>query len=221
LHSHYSEKDKPNIINENSKIIYIVRDFRDVLVSSFFHHYRIDSKLVLKQSKSIDLYTLIMRILWRSIIFNIEILKMSRYWASISGGKSFIAFLKGIVSLRWIKDMRGGVVGRWDEHVMYWKNFSSNVAFIRYEDMLVDPNETLNYALKKIKIHFDMNDLNKSINNQSFDKKKTEYLAQGLSEKADFLRKGIQGDYINYLNQSTLKTINNRYGHVMKILKYK
>ena len=38
--AHYSQRDKPNNITQCSKILYIVRDFRDVLISSYFFNYK-------------------------------------------------------------------------------------------------------------------------------------------------------------------------------------
>lgn len=37
---HHSERSRPAYIREGSKVFYIVRDFRDVLVSGFFHFHR-------------------------------------------------------------------------------------------------------------------------------------------------------------------------------------
>lgn len=40
IKDHYSRYSKPNFITENSHIVDIVRDFRDVIVSGFFHNHR-------------------------------------------------------------------------------------------------------------------------------------------------------------------------------------
>ena len=42
--SHYSKKSKPDFITEYSKILYIVRDFRDVLISGYFYNHRSNSE---------------------------------------------------------------------------------------------------------------------------------------------------------------------------------
>lgn len=220
LHSHYSDKDKPKLINIESKIIYIVRDFRDVLVSAFFHHYRIDKNLVLKSPENLKMNTKLKRIFWRGIVFNLEIQKMSRYWASISGGTSWFGFLKGVISMRWLSDLTGSGVGRWDSHVLFWKCFSPNVAFIKYEDMLRNPAIVVANALDKIEIPFDEDKINVAVENQSFSKKKKQFIEQNLVEKATFMRKGERGDYVNYLSDRTLKIIYKRYQNVMKDLNY-
>lgn len=221
LYSHYSKIDKPRKIDEKSKIIYIVRDFRDVVVSAFFHHYRIDENLVLlKKYCDYDTMISIKRLFWRGIIFNLEMAKLIRYWASIAGGKTCLDFLKKILTLRWFKDLKGSGVGRWDKHVLYWSNYSENVAVIKYEDMLKMPLETVIYSFKKINVPYNEDVIVTAIKNQLFSEKKKKFASLGLNEESAFMRKGINGDYKRFLNNRMINLIKKRYGKFMISIGY-
>lgn len=221
LHCQYSKIDKPKKIDKKSKIIYIVRDFRDVVVSSFFHHYRIDENLVLLEKyANSDNITHIKRLFWRGLVFNLEMAKGIRYWASISGGKTFVRFIKGILTLRWTHDLKGSGVGRWDENVQYWSNYSENVAVVKYEDLLKNPFETIIHSFNKINIPYDEDVIRRAIINQSFSKKKKDFAKLGMSYEYTFMRKGIQGDYRRFLNKRMINLIKKRYGKFMCSIGY-
>lgn len=221
LHSHYSKIDKPKTIDKNSKIIYIVRDFRDVVVSAFFHHYRIDENLVLLNKYCDYSYIIfIKRLFWRKIVFNLEIAKLTKYWGSIASGRTSLDFLIKILTFRWLKGLKGSGVGRWDKHVLYWSKYSGNVAVIQYEDLLKKPLDTIIYSMKKINIPYDEDVLIKAIQNQLFEKKKKEFLNLRLNKENIFMRKGISGDYKRFLNNRMINLIKKRYGKFMCSMGY-
>ncbi len=163
-------------IKKDSCILYIVRDFRDVLVSSFFHHYKINENLVLLKDfctkKSLS------RIIWRNFIFKLEIRKLTNGWGSLLGGSSFYHFIKGNLRGRWLHHFKVGDVGTWSGHVNYWMNYSSIIRLIRYEDLLENPYDTLAKTFRDLKIQFDKERLLKAIKAQSFENRKNEFLVK-------------------------------------------
>ncbi|MFW5886400.1 MAG: sulfotransferase domain-containing protein, partial [Bacteroidota bacterium] len=96
LKSHHSQKDKPEFITTQSKIIYIYRDFRDVLISGFFHHYRIDESYILQTDPTNN--RSFYQKMWQ-ILFRVEMANLTRGWGSFSSGnqlsKVCVNFLKG------------------------------------------------------------------------------------------------------------------------------
>ncbi len=200
LKSHHSQRDKPEYITNKSKVIYIYRDFRDVLVSSFFHHYRIDEKLVLKEEfthcRSFS------RTIWRKIIFNIEMLNLTRAWGSISGGMSFAPVCIGFIKGRWLRnrDFIGGKVGSWSNHIQYWTKFSSNVFTISYEQLLENPYFRFRRAFEYLNIDYDEQRLMSAIDRQYFKNKKKQFAKNNDTANLLFMLIGFAGDCKRFLS---------------------
>ena len=220
LKSHHSQRDKPEYITDKSKVIYIYRDFRDVLVSSFFHHYRIDEKLVLQEefthSGSFS------RTIWRKIIFKIEMLNLTRGWGSISGGRSFASVCIGFIKGRWLRnrDFIGGKVGSWSDHIQYWTKFSSNVFLISYEQLLENPYFRLRSAFEYLNIDYDEQRLLPAIDRQSFKNKKKQFQKINDVVNSLFMRKGVAGDWKRFLSYQEIDFIIKKHGKIMKEMGY-
>ncbi len=212
--SHISRYNGVPDPNKNIKIIYIMRDFRDVLVSSFFHHYRIDERLVVMKYHG-SLFMAIRRIYWKNIVFSIELHKLVRYWGSISGGTSFPQFLKGIIGGRWLKDLRGSDVGSWSNHIDYWANCSMVGVVICYEDLLKNTYGTLTRTLKELGIQYQDSKIKMAVEENLFEKKKEYYEERGEHAKANFMRKGKQGDWARFINRRMIKLIKKLHGPIM------
>lgn len=219
-HSHYSKNDMPIYFNNSTKIVYIVRDIKDVLVSGFFHHHRINEKFVLKHNDNNNF--LLKRLFWRGLVFNLEILKLTRSWGSLSGGDDIKHFLGGIfLSTRWIKDLKFSIVGDWSSHIKYWRGFSDNVIIVKYEELLYDTNNIIIDIFQRFNIKYDTKQIIHAINKNNFDTQKKYYNYINDIKKYKFLRKGKIGDYKRFLNKRQIKTINNIHGETIKILGYK
>jgi len=102
-------------------------------------------------------------------------------------------------------------LGRWDTYVSQWYELMANKAqFIRYEDLLNDPVTILKWCLT---IDYDEQQLGAAVKEQSFEKQKP-------LDKHNLLRKGIAGDYKNYLDQNQIKEIELALGDTMKEFGY-
>ena len=232
IRAHYSRLDKPPEITEDSKVIYVVRDLRDVVVSSFFHVYRIDERLVLLNEYCDG--EVRGRKSWRGFVF---VLEMNRLIDScgppISGGTSLIEFFTGIFKQSWRyrhfhRDvLKGRLFGEspraylaWSDHVSYWTSFSSNVAVVRYEDMLMAPCQTLASAFSKLGVSYDLTRLEEAIERQSFEKRRDAFQEAGDMKNIQHLRKGVAGDWKRFLDARMLQSIKEKHGRLMEKMGY-
>ncbi len=227
LKSHYSKYDHPSYINplknngeEGSLIIYIVRDFRDVLVSGFFHFNRnlSENKLTYLNTAG-ELNKSLNR-----IYFNTQIKRMCRKWC---GPLHIMLFHKVkrfardvLVSLRIKEKTIPVIVGNWSDHVQYWINFYKSIALIKYEDLLVDPFKTLVKAFDKLNIDYSTLSIRKAIQRQSFSKRKYKFIVDHDGKNKAFLRKGISGDWKRFLSPKMLDYVVTKHGEVLKELEY-
>jgi hypothetical protein len=223
LHGHLIAQNLPCQINEQSRIIYVVRDFRDVVVSGFFHHYRINEKLVLLNYQS-SRYRLD-RIFWRRLVFTLEINKLIQHWSCWSGGTTELEFIKRlmrvVISGRFMDKIKGGTVGNWSDHVNGWIDFSPNIATIRYEDLLAGPKKLLQDALSRLELPFYPVQLTEAIDQNRFKKKKSFFENKNDTKNVLFLRKGIAGDWQRFLDKNMLKKIKQKHGVTMELMGYR
>lgn len=164
--------------NTYPKVIYIVRDVRDVYVS--YYHY-------LKKS--------------------------------LPENTSFSDFIRK-------EDL---YPSRWSNHVDSWINKPNVYLVIKYEDLLKNTFQELRKIVNvmfKYKIHD--RDLISAIEESTFKKMQTIEKQKGRpfqsKEKelrsSNFVRKGIKGDWINYLSKNDEKFILLKEGETMKYLGY-
>lgn len=184
VHHEFLEKlSHPRLIKSHSmydskfrKIIYLVRDPRDVYVSYFFY-----LKKRLPENYSIH------------------------------------KFIK-----------KGPVPNWWFEHVKSWINHP-NLIVVRYEDLLKNPISEFHKIINFIpEYNFNEGLLEMAIAKSSFDKMtqvEKKYGRNFLSSESkkvasQFMRKGIEGDWQNYLSNEDIKIIQYRESSIMQLLNY-
>lgn len=185
-HSHYDElaKDKEEIF----KIIYIIRDPRDIVVSGMFH-FNFPAPLLLKFLKVLPLPVKIRDVLKSlSARSKSNTYKIKRMIRMLTTGD------KNIAHCQWALD----------DHINSFLG-KPEVLIISYEALL---KESLTEAVKIL--HHCQNDkpqeqIVEDLNAQSFEKKKGS-LKPG-SDKAKHLRKGVSGDWVNHLSIKDTKKI--------------
>ncbi len=216
---HHSGKSKPCNITKESLILYIVRDFRDVLVSGFFHFYRniSDDAVIAENSLESKLH-----ILYR-FYFRHQILRMIRQWQgneidvlmrrarTLYNEFRFVVFRKKrTIQLH---------IGNWSEHVNYWTSFP-NVNVIKYEDLLTDPYNTLQKVFCKMGINHSKRNLVEIIERQSFKSRRKEFQKKADQVNTKFLRKGVAGDWKRFLDEKMIQRIKKAHGPAMNRLGY-
>lgn len=116
----------------------------------------------------------------------------------------------------------------WKAHVHSWQDKSNVVATFRYEDLLANTHEEVSRLASVLGIVADENKIREAIEASSFSSMKTIEQKNGRpftneSDKAtatDFVRKGQQGDWVNYFSQEDLaylsqntKDLASRFGY--------
>ena len=217
--SHYSKQSKPDCIKESSKIIYIVRDFRGVMVSGFFYNHRgtNEYKYTIGNALSLRLH------LFHRYYFRRQVNRMIRKWQGSeltvcrNNIKKFISILRYFVFReKWPMSLS---VGNWSEHVNYWIEFP-NACVVKYEDLLADTFTTLKSSFSKIKISCSDQRLVEVIERQSFKIRKNEFQKKGDQVNTKFMRKGVAGDWKRFLDEKMIQHIKKAHGPTMNRLGY-
>jgi len=203
---HWIDAEEKEILA--SKIVYIIRDPRDSFISGFYHNYRMIHESNVKKS-------IILKLLFRWEIKNFN---KSWNWSLSARLHTLKTFAKNILRLKF-KGIGVENVGNWSDHVNFWTSFD-NVCLVRYEDLLANPESEVTRILNTIKIDYDINSVRNSIKNESFNKKKEEFLASGDIDNFKFLRKGKSGDWRFILDKKLSKLIQEKHYLVMKKYNY-
>jgi len=198
---HYSKHSKPIYITTSNKIFYVIRDFRDVLISGFFYNNRLVKENWVKLD-SRDRY------LFLRLYFKHQIKRMIKSWVG-NELTHFWRFLKG----------RKTQVMNWSDHVNYWSSFP-NAVVVRYEDMLSDCKQTIKVSLKKVGIEYNGGNFDQVIERQSFHHRKLQFELEKNEDNIRFLRKGMSGDWKHFLDEELLLLINREHGETMKRFGY-
>lgn len=168
--------------NGNEKLIYVMRDPRDVIVSAS-HYYRFKkprfNRLLNAQKFKLDTLTK--------------------------------GLLKGTNEGFWLRVP-------WKEHVIGYLN--SGALIIKYETLKANPLSEAKRICEYLNIERNENSLIASIQNQSFEKKKKILLDSNLLGEANFLRKGISGEWKEVLSSKNIRMINEEIGDFLEKLGY-
>ena len=200
---HYSQWSKPDYITEASKILYVVRDLRDVLISGYFfnHQGHDENRVAITRRKNIFNSAL-------RIYFDHQIRRMTKRWTSHE-----------LTVLRNLLNGNKNTVGNWSNHVNYWTSFP-NVCVVKYEDLFEDAYSAIKMAFDKIAVIWDEQRLPESIERQSFKRRKHAFQAKGDEVNTIFLRKGVAGDWKRFLDEKAVKSIKQAHGPTMKRFGY-
>lgn len=186
-----------------SKKVYIVRDVRASIVSGFFHNYR---NIGEDKIKSNSFY---------KIFFAFEINNLNISW-----NKTFSHY-RNLLSIR-IKGNLSFIpkVNSWSQHVNFWTSLN-DVIIVRYEDLHENTFLELKKVLDELGISYANEELNRVIENQSFAKKKKEFLEKGDTENAKFLRSGEKESWRKLLSPKLQNKIETTHKEMMKKFGYK
>lgn len=157
-------------IHPCQKLIYIVRDPRDVAISAA-HHFRVSLFATLRSGNRV--MTAVNSRLGRVVPYAVKRNRMVR------------AVLYGDPSLSlWL-----GVP--WRDH--YGEFRRSGILILKYEDLLDDPRAKCVELLAYLGISRSEERIAEAIANQSFEKKKALFASRGMTTESAFLRRGRHG----------------------------
>ncbi len=212
LPAYFYEKIDPS----PRRIVYIYRDFRDVLVSSFFYFvHRGDDE----DAEIMDLSTLLRLLIQSPKTLN-------RYYQL---RKRMLGFVKDFCENGRKKDF-----GTWQDHIQAWQHVNAKhadmiFASISYEDLLKNSSNALLSLLDELGLPKPDNEtLVKSIERQSFDNLKTHLknlpddvdIPHGKDFNVKFLRKGVAGDWKRFLSKRMGRVVARYQGEMLSMLEY-
>lgn len=185
-HHTYSEL---GALKKSDSIIYIVRDPRDVAISSAdYFKYKFG-----KTFTFIEKIPLMGRKIKRSLMIN----------------KYISIVLKGSPNLnKWFNYS-------WLEHQNTYLD-KENVIIVKYEDLLLKPKQEITRILSFLKIDLKQKEINKAIENQSSENKKKMYLKKGDIKNYNFINKAKSGKWeseLNFFQKLKFKNIKSRLYH--------
>lgn len=116
-------------------------------------------------------------------------------------------------------------LGSWSNHVLSWKNQSNfSVKFVRYEDLLTNPQSEFGNALRRVDLNYSFEFLNKAIKASDFEILNNQEKEKGFIEKPNsskaFFRKGSISYWKEELNDIQQSRVIRKHKNVMKKFKY-
>ena len=202
FHSHYLPK---YFLCRNKRILWLIRDGRDVNVSYYYHQLiwsdknKLDPKTVTytrKQLKFKD-YDSIEENLPDYIDYSFKHKPSKFHYFNFPGNwKTF--------NLKWLKS---------------YNKRKDNIYFIRYEDLLENTEQELVKMISNFfKVEVNEQKIKKTVKKYSFESQT--HRKRGEENKKSFLRKGIAGDWKNKFNQEAKERYKENAGDALIQFKY-
>lgn len=174
--SHHQLEELRAIEEQADKIIYVIRDPRDITISgkNFFRSVKIMDP---KKTRLKSLAKILNKIFYKTI------------GKSVMEKKMIGAVLYGDSTVHhWCRVS-------WKAHLMPYLE-AENVCKVTYEDMLDDPMTECQKILRFLEIKKSSAEIETAIENQSFAMAKQKFKQENALNKANFLRKGGRGYWI-------------------------
>lgn len=200
--SHHQFHELPDSIKKSNRIICVVRDPRDVILSGarFFksNKYKFfdrafSQKFFIKQIYYKFVYSLFHNNQYRLEAMANAVLygnKVTHHWCRIS----------------------------WQEYLLPF--IENDIHMIKYESLKSHGMEESKKALDYLKIKRCDSYIQKSLDNQSFSVKKKAFEANGEKSKSAFMKKGESGGWKNSLRTDILETVNHQFAEIINKLEY-
>ncbi len=201
-HSHYQPKFS---IHKNKHIVWLLRDGRDIMVSSYFHH------LVWNDKNQGDP-------------------KLVNYYRNKLNFKDFTdintnlaKYIEFLFTDKPSKFVFFNYPGNWRDYNQKWLNIrekQENITLVKYEDMLEDTFLEVNKLLHAIlpDTNIDLNHIQKVVDKYSFENQTRR--KPGEENTNSFLRKGISGDWKNYFNDDAKRIFKKYAGEILVQMGY-
>lgn len=188
------------------KMIYIVRDVRDIVISgaNFFNFPPNDIITRLIQTIPTRGYNPIINQLNSSRRKNLitEHEKIKEMIRTLSQGNKLLPWC----------------TLPWDEHVQSY--LEQSVLFVRYEDLLSQPFLECRRILAHLGMPTDMDKIKTAVKAQSFNFVKQKFQAHGDLRRVRFMKQGKNGVWRQKLSTSQKKFLSKRFHHILSTLGY-
>ena len=192
-------------LRQDTRVVYIIRDVRDVLVSAFFFiNGFVDQESVKIDDE--DKAGLTRRL--SRCFFNYQIRRLNRKW----GGNGLAEVINVIRGNR-------RSIGNWSSHILSWAD-KPGVVWVRYEDLLSDTETELSRVLQELSISVPKSQIRKAVENQSFTRKKSEFQSRQDIDNVRFMRSGKSGEWRSFLLPEIAREIESVHADVMRQFGY-
>ena len=199
--SHHQYHELLNEDQVRSKIIYVLRDPRDVVLSgtSYFNPIKV------YHFKNLDLRQLvdIINYIYRKVLGE-RLMKKKMINAVLNGDSSVHHWCR--VS--------------WKKHMLPYI-MKTHVLVVKYEDLLEDPFKESKRIVEFIGLKKDVDEIEKAIENQSFEVIKAKFRTRQQKSKFNFLRKGSANQWRRRLSKKEKKVFLQKLGAEIRALMYK
>ena len=201
-HSHYQPK---YLIDNNKHIIWLLRDGRDIMVSSYFHHLIWNDKNK-KDPKLVNYYR--------------DRLKFEDYSDIRKNLPQYIDFLFTDKPAKLIFFNHPGGWKSYNEKWLKASESNSNIYSIRYEDMLTNTYDEMIKLLDQQFSDLDVPEttIKRVVDNYSFENQTMR--KPGDENINSFLRKGVSGDWKNHFNSQAKEVFKYHAGDLLIKLGY-
>jgi len=184
-------------LHPRQKLIYIVRDPRDVAISAA-HHFRVNLFSTVRSGNAV------------MAAMNTRLARIVPY--AVKRNRMVRAVLYGDPSLSlWL-----GIP--WRDH--YGEFRRSDTLILKYEDLLDDPRAKCGELLSYLGISRSERLIADAISNQSFEKKKAVFASRGMTTEFAFLRKGSRGYWRSELGTKQKQLFRDEIGEELQALSY-
>lgn len=176
--------------NRTERVIYIVRDPRDVAISASFFFNRLRGKRTLR----------LLGLKWLHDKLTLKA-NLTRYCTVVANGGD----------LPWMNIS-------WADHVAGY--LDSGALIIKYENLIKDPVLECQRIINFIGIHRSERDIQRAVFLQSFEKKKKEHIKRKNYRKADFMRAGKSEQWRDIFSKKQNQIIVSACGDIMQKFEY-
>lgn len=197
------------------RILYVYRDFRDVAVSAFFYWNNCDEADV----RIANLFSLILRGPRSFMKFYRYRRRFTRYLVDLCIG-----------GVEWFEEF----TGTWSQHIVEWRDVRTqrpniNIVYISYEQLLNDAASTVLGIIRMLNLPEPTdNRLQNAIERQSIEALRGYFhklpneakIPFGKKFNIKFLRKGLSGDWKNFLSPEMRQIIHKYHGKMLFELGY-
>ncbi|MFN9694894.1 MAG: sulfotransferase domain-containing protein [Synechococcaceae cyanobacterium] len=200
--SHHQLDELLNIKSNTKKVIYVIRDPRDICLSGA-NYFRIER--------------------WPLL---------GRLFRRMPGGDSIYLWFHKLLpctpNYRFKRMAQAVIYGSWEVH--YWVRVSwathykpyleKQYFFVKYEDLISDPELECKRIIRFLGIERDDSQIKAAIERQSFDNKKQEFISKGQLAKANFMRAGRGQQWKQKLSKDQKKMFRNALANELNQLGY-
>lgn len=196
-HSHYQPK---YLIDQNKHIIWLLRDGRDIMVSSYFHHLIWNDKNR-KDPKLVNYYR--------------DRLKFEDYSDIKNNLAEYIDFLFTDKPSKFIFFNHPGDWKSYNEKWLEAEQSNPNIYCIKYEDMLTKVHDEMAklFDHKFMEFNISTQTIRKAVNSYSFENQTKR--RPGEENINSFLRKGVSGDWKNHFNNQAKEVFKRHAGDLL------